>query len=147
MELFQIILSALTPIVVAILGIVSAKKEAENKKIADLEKKLHIQEAEERKETERERDEKLTKISEEFTEIKQDIKHISSEQQSIKEQVRKVEKLSEYNLEFSTEINNALMNLSDRIIDEKSDDVLRKDMQEHRKATAALSKKLYDFEF
>ena len=147
MEVFQIVMTSLTAIFVAIIGGWFTYREARDKKIKKLEAEAQaIKEAAKLAEEEK-RDRKLTNIESGFKQIQTDISTITNEQQSIKEELIKVSHLSKYNLEYTQEINNALLSLSERIIDTESDEALRKVMQEHREKTSEIQKRLFEVTF
>lgn len=144
MELFGIIMSSLTAVIVAIIGGYFARKELKDAKIKKLEEKIKADKEQKLAADDAARDQKLSEIANGLSDVKQEVSNISTKQEDIEQELKKVNQLTRYNLEFTTEINSALINLSERIIDSESDDVLRKVMQEHRSKTDELQKKLFE---
>lgn len=146
-QLLQIVLSSFSSIIVAAFGVIAVKKEKQSKKEKDLETQLIAEKEKSQKAAEEKRDRKLDNISNGFDKLSKDVVGMREDQEEMKDQLKRVANMTEYSLKFSTEINNALLCLSDRIIDESSDDALRKTMQQHRKTTSDLLQKLYEVTF
>lgn len=144
MAVFEIILTSLTAIIVAIIGGYFARKEIKDAKIKKLEDKIKADKEAKMAADDAARDEKLTDIASGLSDVKQEVSNISDKQKDIEQELKKVNQLTRYNLEYTSEINSALINLSERIIDSESDDVLRKVMQDHRNKTDELQKKLFE---
>lgn len=147
MELFGIIMTSLTTIIVAIIGGYFARKELKDAKIKKLEDKIRTDKEEKMAADDAARDQKLSEIATGLGDVKQEVSNISTKQGEIEQELKKVNQLTRYNLEYTSEINSALINLSERIIDSESDDVLRKVMQEHRNKTDDLQKKLFEITY
>lgn len=147
MELFGIIMSSLTAVIVAIIGGYFARKELKDAKIKKLEEKIKADKEQKLAADDAARDQKLSEIASGLSDVKQEVSNISTKQEDIEQELKKVNQLTRYNLEYTTEINSALINLSERIIDSESDDVLRKVMQEHRSKTDELQKKLFEITY
>lgn len=146
-QAFQILMTAITPIILALIAYAESRQKKKSSETKALEDQLAAERQKIKDQEEKDRNEKISKISEGLDDLKTEVSTIGEAQSEMKDQVEKVVKLTQYSLEFSTEINNALLNLSERIIDESSDDALRKTMQEHRRRTDELSKKLYEITF
>lgn len=147
MQLFQILMTAATTVIVAIIGAHSAKKEARDKETRDLEAKLRAEREKAAKEVEAKRDKQLSGISHNVESLKKEVSEVKENQKTMDERLERVADLTEYNLKFSTAINEALITLSEQIIDDQSDEVLRKTLQTHRSKTNSLNEKLYNITF
>ena len=138
------VLGTITTILCTVITAIIARKEIKDAKIKKLEDEAAKTKEEKIAADDKARDEKLAEIATGLTDVKQDITNIGAKQKDIEQELKKVNMLTKYNLEFTSEINNALINLSERIIDEESDDVMRKVMQNHRDKTTELQKKLFE---
>ena len=140
MDIITALLSSLTTIIVAIIGAWQLK----DKKTKKLEEEIAAAKAKVKEEEEAKLKNKIDTIADNVSSMQDNINLITNEQKDIKEELVRVTHLTKYNLEYTQEINNALINLSERIIDEDSDDLLRKVMKEHREKTSELQKKLFE---
>lgn len=140
MEWFSAIVTSITAIIVALIGAWQMKDSKTRKLEAEIAAAKEKEKAEEEKKIEN----KINNIAENVNSMQASINEITTEQKSIKEELVRVTHLTKYNLEYSQEINNALVNLSERIIDEESDELLRKVMKDHRDKTTELQKKLFE---
>lgn len=144
-QIFSIIASSVTAIVVAIFGVISARKERHDKQYRKLREELEEQKriAAEKERQEREAEiENLSKRVDELSKI------VTKMNESLSESVQTIDtisKLTKHSLEFSNEINNVLMVLSETIIASHPNDksALRNQMKEHRARTKELMNNLY----
>lgn len=144
-QIFSIIASSVTAIVVAIFGVISARKERHDKQYRKLREELEEQK---RIAAEKERQEREAEIENLSKRVEDLSKQVSQMNESLSESVRNIEnisKLTKHSLEFSNEINNVLMVLSETIIAShpNNKNVLRKQMKEHRTRTKELMNNLY----
>lgn len=144
MDWFTPVMACITTVLTTVITVIFTRKELRDAKIKKLEDEAAKAEKNKLAEEAKARDAKLNEINSGLTDVKQDISNISDKQRDIEQELKKVNQLTKYNLEFTSEINNALINLSERIIDEESDDVMRKVMQNHRDKTTDLQKKLFE---
>ena len=138
------VLGMITTLLTTVITVIFTRKELRDAKVKKLEEEAAKTKENEIAAENKARDEKLTEIATGLSDVQQNISDISDKQKDIEQELKKVNMLTKYNLEFTSEINNALINLSERIIDEESDDVMRKVMQNHRDKTSELQKKLFE---
>ena len=144
LSIFQTVMSFITAICVAVIGYLANKSEKANKRReaeeADYKAKLNeVQKSEESR-----RKSEMSKVTETLEDLKQSVDDIQDEQKSIHKSIDRLGTLTQYTLEYSNEINNALMNLGECIINQESPTAIRAQMQAHRDRANELSKKLYD---
>lgn len=144
MEWLTPVLGMITTLLTTIITVIFTRKELRDAKVKKLEEEAAKTKENKIAAEDKARDEKLAEIATGLSDVQQNISDISDKQKDIEQELKKVNMLTKYNLEFTSEINNALINLSERIIDEESDDVMRKVMQNHRDKTSELQKKLFE---
>lgn len=136
---FSIIVSAMTSIVVAIIGVYQTKKAKESdnyRKLLDENQKLRDeQEAKKQKENEERLlriESCIERVSEDLEEVKKkvDTKHVES-------QLRQLHTLNEANFEYNQSISNTVITIGEvlsnlDIVDDITEDRLSKDLRAHR---------------
>lgn len=146
-QILSIILTAATTIIVAIIQVRSNKKEKQDKENAAIRAELEEEREKSRKAAEERQERKLENVVKSVDKMQTELTDIKRDQDEIKQQITQVAKLTNYNLSFSNEINNALLTLGDALIDQTADESLRKSMQDHRDKTVELQKQLYETTF
>lgn len=144
-QIFSIVASSLTAIIVAAFGVLTARKEKHDKQYRKLREELDEQK---RLATEKEREEREEEIRSLSKRVDDLTKQVTMMNESLESSVRNIEnisKLTKYSLEFSSEINNVLMVLSETIVSSHPNNksALSKQMKEHRSRTQELMKNLY----
>lgn len=146
-QILSILLTAATTIIVALIQFRSKKKDKQDEENAAIRAELEEEREKARKAAEERQEQRLENVCKSVSEMQTELTEIKRDQDEIKQQITQVAKLTNYNLSFSNEINNALLNLGDALIDQTADETLRKSMQDHREKTAELQKQLYETTF
>ena len=146
-QVLSLILTAATAIIVALIQAKSNKKEKQDAENAAIKAELDEEREKSRKAAEERQEKRLENVASSVEKMQVELTDIKRDQDEIKQQITQVARLTNYNLSYSNEINNALLTLADCLIDQTADEGLRKSIQDHRENTAELQKKLFETTF
>ena len=144
-QIFSIIASSVTAIVVAVFGVISARKERHDKQYRKLREELEEQKRIAAEKERQEREAEIENLSKRVDELSKIVTKMNEKLSESVQTIDTISKLTKHSLEFSNEINNVLMVLSETIIASHPNDksVLRKQMKDHRTRTKELMNNLY----
>lgn len=147
-EIFSIVMSFLSTIIVAWLGFLSVKREKADKAYRELQDELTAAKDAVQKKEETARSDEIKKIIKQLEIVTEDVKDMKERVDDTVRAVETVTNLSQFNLEYTAEINNALIILGSHMMVENPDrELLRKQLMEHQSKTSSITSKFYQTSF
>lgn len=155
MEIITAIISFASAVVVAYIGYLSNKRErrdkerdAENQKYIELQKQLEEEREKNYKKEETERNEEIKKIHDQLEMLTKNVDEMRDELNANAEAVTKLSKVSSVTLEYTSEMNEALLILASYLTADTPDKTqLSTQVQKHQHKTNEIANKLYQFNF
>lgn len=148
MEIITAIISFLSATVVAYFGYLSAKREKADKEYRSLQEQLSLEKQKAEDKEKEEQIEEMSRISDQLQNLSNTVDGMKNHLEEIDNTVNHISALSKFNVEYSAEINNALLLLGSSMIAENPDrSAVSKQLMEHQTKTNKMQSAFFKMDF
>ena len=149
-DIFYNVLSTITPILVAIIGVIQNRTIKNEKEYRKLREEKELLEQQQKEELERKHDERLLNLETSISKVNEDVVFLKERMniQKLEHQLSNLYILNEFNFEYVRSISNIVVMvgetlISTNILDEKSKDRLQDEVNNHKEKEHKLANELY----
>ena len=149
-DIFYNVLSTITPILVAIIGVIQNRTIKNEKEYRKLREEKELLEQQQKEELERKHDERLLNLETSISKVNEEVVFLKERMniQKLEHQLSNLYILNEFNFEYVRSISNIVVMvgetlISTNILDEKSKDRLQDEVNNHKEKEHKLANELY----